>query len=306
MGDIHIQLLGRLDVQIAGHSVGAFDTHKSEELLCFVLLQRHRPHHREALTDLLCREAPAKQAKKALRQILWRLQSALEVDGSPETSLLQVDRDWIGVNPRCALWLDVDILERTYAVVANTPGETLTTGQAQLLSQAADLYEDDLLVGWYEDWCLFERERLQNLYLGLLDKLMGYCETHGEYDSGLQYGSQLLRYDRANERAYRRLMRLHYQAGARGKAIHQFELCVAALQRELGVDPSRATLRLYEQIRSGELAEAPRPASLRTSADPWVAELSTSLMRFETNLTEFHLHMHDEIRVLRRVLGTRI
>lgn len=92
-GRYTIQLLGKLHVQIAGHSMGAFDMHKSEELLCYVLLQRHRQHHREALADLMCREAPAQQAKKAMRQILWRLQSVLEVNGSQENCLLQVVRD---------------------------------------------------------------------------------------------------------------------------------------------------------------------------------------------------------------------
>ncbi len=63
-----------------------------------------------------------------------------------------------------------------------------------------DLYRGDLLEGWYQEWCLFERERLQNAYMLMLDKLMGYCEAHSEYEQGLVYGDLILRLDHASER----------------------------------------------------------------------------------------------------------
>ena len=34
------------------------------------------------------------------------------------------------------------------------------------------LYRGDLLTGWYQDWCLIERERYQCMFVSLLDKLM--------------------------------------------------------------------------------------------------------------------------------------
>jgi len=40
------------------------------------------------------------------------------------------------------------------------------------LQEAVRLSYADLLEGWYQDWCLYERERLQNIYLLILDKLM--------------------------------------------------------------------------------------------------------------------------------------
>ena len=36
----------------------------------------------------------------------------------------------------------------------------------------ASVYDGDLFDGCYQDWCLLERERLQNVYLVLLDKEM--------------------------------------------------------------------------------------------------------------------------------------
>jgi len=56
--------------------------------------------------------------------------------------------------------------------------------------------------GCYDDWCIFERERLQNIYLLMLDKLISYSAKHREYEAGQGYGYTILRYDRARERTH--------------------------------------------------------------------------------------------------------
>ncbi len=56
---------------------------------------------------------------------------------------------------------------------------------AQALPDAVDMYWEDSLESWFQDWCLYDRVRLQNIYLGVLDKDMGRCEACGEYEVGL-------------------------------------------------------------------------------------------------------------------------
>jgi DNA-binding SARP family transcriptional activator len=135
-----------------------------------------------------------------------------------------------------------------------------------LIQQAVELYRGDLLEGWYMEWCLLERERLQSMYLQLLDKLASYYEASGEYESGLLCGARALRCDRAREHTHHMLMRLHYLAGDRTGALRQFDRCMAALREGLGVSPSERTLELYRQIQAEEL-KVPQPDSrLRDSA----------------------------------------
>ena len=123
------------------------------------------------------------------------------------------------------------------------------------LKQAIALYRDDLLAGWYHDWILFDRERLQNKYLIMLDKLLRYAREHREYEAGQSYGEMILRHDPAQERTHRQLMSLYYSAGDRTAALRQYDRCVTALKEELGVPPERRTAVLYERIRMGQMSD---------------------------------------------------
>ena len=127
---------------------------------------------------------------------------------------------------------------------------------AAVLDRAVDLYRGDLLEGWYQDWCLFERERLRTMYMMTVEKLLAYHLMHGELDEGFACGERILRHDRAHERTHWRLMRLRYLGGDRTGAMRQYDACVAALREELDVAPSERTTSLYELIRSDDAAVA--------------------------------------------------
>lgn len=247
MSSLHIQLLGRFGISRGGEPVTGLESRRARELFAYLLLYRDRPHTRESLIDVLWESNTIAQAKKYLRQTLWQLQTALPDEPDP---LLLIDADWIQINPSAAFQLDIAELEKAYRLVQGMRGRELAGEQEHDLHEATRLYRDDLLQGWYHDWCMFERERLQLMYLAMLDKLLSCCEAHQKYDAGLVYGMDILRCDRTRERAHRRLMRLHYLTGDRAAAIRQYRNCAAALAEELDVEPSQRTESLYREIRS--------------------------------------------------------
>jgi len=256
----YIYLFGKFEVKWAEQILTSLESGKVQELFCYLLLYREHPHSREALADLLWGDKANAQVKKCLRQTLWRLQASLKAQLElSNCCLLLVEPDWIQLNPATDLWLDVAEFETAYEAMQGIPAEALKPRHLQTLAGAVALYRGDLLEGWYQDWCLVERERLLNIHLALLDKLMAYCELNQEYQAGLTFGARILSYDRAFEHNHRRLMRLHYRAGYRIKALRQYERCAAILDEELGVKPSRQTLALYEQIKADHLEVTTKP-----------------------------------------------
>ena len=253
MSTLKIRLFGKFTVERQEKLQKGLEANKEQELLSFLLVHRNRPHPREALATLLWAETSTERSKKYLRQALWHLQSALEGGEVGEGQLLVVEHDWVQLNLESGTWLDIAVFERAFTIAQNVSGKQLDPPSAAQLKDAVELYRGELLDGWYQDWCLFERERLQNMYLSMLDRLMTYCEEHAEYEAGQGYASLILRYDRARERTYQQLMLLHYLAGDRTGALRQYARCVAALRDELDVKPGRRTVALYERIRDDDL-----------------------------------------------------
>ena len=287
MSRLRISLFGRFHVEYDGRPrTKTIDSRKVQELFSYLLLYRDRLHPRESLADFFWSDNSSAQSRKYLRQALWQLQSSLKTeDDSAEENTVLVDSDWVGINKDSAIWLDVSELESAYAKVKRKRGDEIEAQTVHELSRAVDLHRGPLLEGWYHDWCIFERERLQNIYLAMLNKLMTYYEAAEEYEVGLVYGQRILRFDRAHERTHWRMMRLYYLAGDRTSALRQYERCVNALEEELGVKPAKWTATLYDQLRSDQLQDAPQVASPSLGLD--VAPAG-NINRLQALLNEFH------------------
>ena len=287
MSVLKIHLFGRFGVRRGGRPAEGFDAHKEQELLSYLLLRRNRPHSREALAGLLWGDATTEKSKKYLRQALWHIQTALD-SGPSAGGVLSVEHDWVQLDAGAGVWLDVEVFESTYMLVHDSRGAELDGPRVGALQEAVQLYRGDLLEGWYQDWCLYERERLQNMYLVMLDKLMCYCEAHRKFELGLLYGAAVLRHDRAHERTHRQLMSLQYLSGDRTAALRQFERCAAALEEELGVKPDKQTAALYQRIRADHAEPAAPPAAPPESAGAPVslADVLGHLKQIQTILTE--------------------
>jgi DNA-binding SARP family transcriptional activator len=303
-----IRLLGEFSVQRNEREIEWFPSAKAKELFCYLLLHRDRSHSREVLASLLWGDCPTSQSKKYFRQTLWQLQQMLHWDLARNvTRLLRVDDESLRLDSQPRLWLDSAVFEQAFVPVRGVAGEQINEQQARVLHDAVSLYKGDLLEGHYQDWCLFHRERLQNIYTAMLDKLMGYCEVRRKFEEGMAHGELLLRQDQARERTYRRLIRLYYLAGDRAGAIRQFQRCETALEQELGVPPSRRTLELYNQVRTDKLeTDSVAPGPLRKSSAGEISKSLTRLRAIRSLLLKVQRGLDRDIREVDRALSPNL
>ncbi len=306
MSNITVTLFGKFKIGREDRKMGEIRSRKAQELLSYLLLHRQHPQPREALSELLWQGQPADKSKKYLRQVLWLLQSTLgHIHGSFDHVLL-TDIDWVQINPSANLSVDVDKFERTYNLIKDKQVHELDQADFKSIKKAVHLYNGSFLEGWYQEWCVIERERLEIMYLMLLDKLVQRCELQNDYGAGLVYGMEILRHDRAYEHAHRQMMRLYYLSGNRVQALHQFEHCVAALQSELDVGPSEETRRLYEQIRSDTYKPSHQagkdPFAETGGSDQVLIDVLQRLTSFSDELTTIQLGIQREILVLKNAL----
>lgn len=307
MPTLHLQLFGKFRARCDSEMVKGLDASKVQELLCYLLLHRDRPNTREMLAGVLWGDSSStEKSKKYLRQALWHLQSALNGHGGLEGDIgLLVEHDWVQLNLKNPLRVDVAHFEQSCASVRGVPGRELDAEQAESLRAAVQLYAGDLLEGWYQDWCIYERERLQNLFLTALNKLMSYSLARRQFEKGLEYGAVILRYDRASERTHRQLMRLHYMSGDRTAALRQYERCVEALRAELGVLPEARTSALYERFRldraggvAPEAGEEDGGTALEPGASSLLPRILNRLKRLQDTLGGAQRRVERDIRAI--------
>jgi DNA-binding SARP family transcriptional activator len=226
---------------------------------------------------------------------------------APSEQFLLTEHDWVRVNSKAVFWLDVAVFEQAFSELRWKSCSELDSNSAQRAQEAIDLYTGDLLEGCYQDWCLCERERLQNMYLIILDKLMGYSAVTQWYEKALEYGALILSKDRAHERTHRKLMLLQYQAGNRSEALRQYERCCAALAEELDVKPDRRTRALYEQIKQDKLSLPVGPVletpPLSRAPERPLAEVLDELRMLQTTLHNIHQELQQKIRIVELTLN---
>ena len=295
MPTLKFQLFGKLKVQCGPNSVIVLEGRKEQELLSYLLVHADRPHARETLATLLWGDTSTEKSRKYLRQALWHIHSTLKAAQPEGMQILLVEHDWVQLNLAGDCWIDVASFECAYADTKGVPSNQLDQVRAELLMSAVDLYKGDLLDGWYNDWCLFERERLQNMYLTMLDKLMSYSMEHHKYETGISYGSEILRYDHASERTYRQLMLMKNSAGDRTGALRLYHRCVAALHEELAVKPERHTVALYEHIRSDGINKMDQPEQTSAVPNSSVTEVLHRLKRLQLVLAAVQKRVQRDI-----------
>jgi predicted ATPase/Tfp pilus assembly protein PilF len=141
-------MLGGLCVQRGEVTITRFRTHKAAALLAYLALHPRRQHAREELADRFWPEADLEAGRLSLRAALSALRREFD-DYSDDPLLVTHGNHSVSLNPA---HYTTDVAEFEAAARAKRAGE------------ARRLYLGPLLPGFYEDWALQERERLEELY----------------------------------------------------------------------------------------------------------------------------------------------
>lgn len=258
--EVRVRLFGSFQIGIDGLDLGRPCSRKAQQLLGLVLLTPDHVVTREAAAECLWPEASADRSKKAIRQVLWQIHQTTDPAAGPGQRLVLTEGDVIRINPSRRVWVDVDAFAEA---VHGAPsiGRPLTDSELADLGRAAGLRRGPLLCGCFEDWCIVQREHLDDQYISLLDRLSLAYEDRDDLYQAIRWAWALLDIEPAHERSHRRLMRLHYLTDDRTRALRQYRRCRWILEHDLGVRPSPRTEALAAAI-SADLGAAPEVAAL--------------------------------------------
>ncbi|HEY2994422.1 MAG TPA: BREX system ATP-binding domain-containing protein [Methylomirabilota bacterium] len=239
MAKLGLTLLGGFQARLDTGEAFGLPTRKAQALLAYLALPPGQAHPRDKLAALLWGGIREESARASLRQALFSIRKAL---GAIERDVLRQEGDALSLVPGA---IEVDAVLFQQHVAEGTVGS---------LEQAATLYRGDLLSGFavdespFEEWLLGERERLREVALEGLARLLAQQRRTGASEAAVQTALRLLTLDPLQEAVHRALMRLYADLGRRGTALRQYQQCVAVLGRELGIEPEPETKTLYQEI----------------------------------------------------------
>ena len=298
MASLEITLFGTLRVQRPGQPVLQFPTRRVRDLFSYLLLNRHTLHSREVLAEQFWDGSKESNPRHCLNTALWRLNRVLGEPDAGAHPFLRVDSQHIGFNTASDCRIDIVEFENR-CLWAEQIGGSEPEQQAALYRQAVDLYQADLLVDCYEEWCLAGRERLQRMYLAALHHLVDYYAARGEYGPATECATRLLACDPLREDVHCRLIEFHLATSQPAAALRQYRECESILRRELGVAPTRETQAHLSRIFSagrGALAQASAPpAATETPLPPLESSLALAVTRLREAVADFD-RAHAQLR----------
>ena len=187
------------------------------------LLCLHGRSSRSCLAGTLWPEASERHAYGSLRSALWRIQKL-------QAGLLTCSGDQLALDDS----VDVDVRDLMQDIQRLLDGVVPPAGSAL----PRRLFDGELLPGWYDDWVLFERERLRQLRLHALETLALALAAESRFAAAVEAGLAAVRAEPLRESAHRAVVRVHLAEGNVTEALRQYELCRRLFRAELGLEPS--------------------------------------------------------------------
>jgi DNA-binding SARP family transcriptional activator len=226
---IRVALLGGFELGVGGRVV-RIPVH-AQRLVAFLALH-DRPLHRAYVAGRLWIDVSQEQAHNSLRSTLWRMRG-------PSRPVVDTSSTHLAL----AAAVEVDARELEAAARRVLHRESLAVADIDQLVNA-----DDLLVDWYEDWIVEERDRLRQLRLLALETACTELVAADRCTEALVAGAAAVAEDPLRESATRALIAAHGAAGNVAEALRRYETYRSSLADALELAPSQHMTTLIRSI----------------------------------------------------------
>jgi DNA-binding SARP family transcriptional activator len=203
----------------------------SKRLLVFVALHGRWVDRRQA-AGALWPNGDDERAMGNLRSALWRLRRA-------GIDVLVADMSALSLREE----IDVDVT-RLFEWAGRLIGGSVQ--QSDLHVSPVSLEAVDLLPGWYDDWVIFERERLRQRLLHGLEALSRHLILRERWSEAVEAAMTAVNMEPLRESAQYALAEAHVAEGNLVEARRSFLMYRTLLLDELGVEPSQSLTSLVQ------------------------------------------------------------
>jgi DNA-binding SARP family transcriptional activator len=237
---LEIRVLGQFELQYDGQLI-VVPSRPAQSLFAYLAFNAGITHRRERLAGMLWPDSTETNARSYLRHALWRIRRALDIDSITWRDYLHADDIAISFLQDATYWLDADAMLRS----------ATAEWSVEDLANTAELYQGELLPGFYEEWTVLERERLRASFDQKMRLLLERQIKDREWDAVLEWGERWIARGLVPDAAYRALLLAHAGLGDTAGIVAVYRRYTDALEEELGLEPTAEMRELYEGLARG-------------------------------------------------------
>jgi DNA-binding SARP family transcriptional activator len=215
---VRLELLDGFRLEVHGARVNTLTS--AQRLLAYLALRGRVA--RVVVAGTLWANSPEEHALGSLRTAMWRCNRAVQ-------GVVAVERAQIAL----ADFVRVDVAE-----LVDSAAHLLNGHSGGGNGLMPSLRRGELLPGWYEDWVIFERERLRHLRLHALEEGARQLAEAGQYAASLELALEAVRLEPLRESAHHAIIRTHLAENNAVEALRHYERFRELLMDELGIEPS--------------------------------------------------------------------
>ncbi|MDM8534758.1 BTAD domain-containing putative transcriptional regulator [Clostridiaceae bacterium HSG29] len=244
MSRIKFTLLGNPNIFLNEKRITDEFSSKSKALIFYLLLNSNKTYSREYLSFHLWPNSNKKAAFSNLRYNLWKINNYFEKSGIGD--IIYTKNDKIGL---------IDIFD--YESDLNNLIDLKKSDELIDKEKVRILYKGDFLEGFYlresldyNDWVFFEREKIQRIYIEILNSLLKLYEDNKMYNKTISLLENMIQIDPYNEILYSKIINVFLFKDDKVFALKYYNKCVNILREDLNISPKESTKKLLARIKN--------------------------------------------------------
>lgn len=234
--EVRLQVLGRPSLVPAGRAPVPVPPGNARVAYALLVLERHRPVHRDELADALWADDLPPTWWSALRTVLVRLRAALREAGLPHDAVAAEGGCYVVRLPPGAT-VDVDAGRSALARAAASLDARNAVAAATYAERAAATLGQPLLPGADGVWVESARQPVERDALRAYELLAAARALAGDWTRAIAAADALIARDPFRESGHLRKMAAHLALGDRAGALLAYRRCRELFATELGIAP---------------------------------------------------------------------
>ena len=246
---LRFNFFGSFHIPIENWVIDYWPGKKGKAILAYLAYNHKRRIYRDVLMDIFWPDSSPDSARNCLNVCVHGIRQLFQ-EFVPDQQFVLFKNDCYFFNPDLEITMDVEEFLLRWRLGQSTEREKGIEAALGEYELAAALYKGDFMQDdIYEEWTTLDRENLKEIYLVVLDRLSKYYSLDGKPMTAVNLCKTILAKDNCREDIHRRLMKCYCRLGYRDRALRQFYKCSEALEKELEVEPTKATLELFAKIK---------------------------------------------------------